>query len=298
VGAALVGVAVSAGVVAPSPSIAASSTKTPVGAVSPVSVGYLDTVSKPAERAKTLASSSTDWTTTVIWDHFQRPSLNGVVQQSSIQETDAPGPAAGRPTSKVMRFSLDPAARYVSAGYSAPRVEVYSRMPASPTLVPASDWPDPVGSVRWYTFSIYLPSDFQTSTGTDWVDLTQWKGLEGGTPPIALEVKKNTLRLGGARTNAGLIPNGGILGALPLGQWTTLTVGMSLSTSATDGWVEVRRDGVTVLPKTFVSTMDMVAGHVDPIYLKQGIYQNAAWTQTHVLYAGPVVISTAAPDAQ
>lgn len=234
--------------------------------------------------------------TTVEWQHYQRPSLDGVVQQSSIEETSAPGPADGRPAGDVTRFSLDPDARFDSSGYIAPRVEVYGRIPTPSSLDPTK-WPDPVGSVRYYTFSLFLPTDFQTKTGSDWVVLTQWKGLDGGSPPLSIEVKDDHLRLGGTRANEGLIPDDGDLGPIVKGQWTTLTVGMKLSTQADDGWVEVIRDGSLVVQRTQVATMDTVDNHVDPIYLKQGIYQNAAWSTTHVVYASAVAISTSPPTS-
>lgn len=227
------------------------------------------------------------------WTYQQKPSLNGVVQTSSIQTVDAPGDAAGRPAGKVTKFTLNPAARYANGSYIVPRVEQYSRYPVRTNIDPTA-WPDPVGSTRWYTFSIYLPADFQTTTTTPWVVLTQWKGLRGGTPPLDIEVHKDYLKMGGSRATG--LPNDANIGEIPLGKWTTFNVGMSLSTDASTGWLEVVRDGAVVIPKTSMATMDTVGGTVDPIYFKQGIYQNAAWTKTHVSYASSVLVSATAPD--
>nr|WP_231134371.1 heparin lyase I family protein [Motilibacter deserti] len=188
-----------------------------------------------------------------------------------------------------------------TGGYLANRAEVYGRTPLTPmSTTPAEQWPDPVGAERWYTFSLYVPADFQAATDATWLTLTQWKGFRGSSPPLALEIKRNNLRLGGARTNSLKIPNDGNLGAIARGSWTELTVGMRLSTDPMVGWVEVRRDGKPALARTNVATMDTYTaadGSVrpDPLYLKQGIYRANTWPVTHVLYFGPVVVADRAP---
>ena len=160
----------------------------------------------------------------VTWQALQRPSVAGV-RADRIQQVPAPdGP--GRPEGKVLRFELRPGDTFESSGYQASRVEVYGRHAAS-NAAPPEQWPDPVGSVRWYSFQLFVPADFVTATDTRWLTFMQWKGQQGGSPPIALEIKRDGLRLGGTRTNAGLIPDGGALGALTKGAWTHLVVGPS-----------------------------------------------------------------------
>lgn len=234
---------------------------------------------------------------TVEWQVYQRPSIEDVVQESSITTHVAPGPVAGRPGTIVHRFELDPRARYANGEYVVGRVEVYGRH-AEPGDTPAEQWPDPPGSTRWYTFSLYVPPGWQTTTGKEWVVLTQWKGFKGGSPPLSIETKRQQLRLGGPRTNAGDIAGDGLLGDLVPGEWTTLTVGIHFSTSKDEGWVEVDRDGETVVPKTSVATMDVINGKPDPIYLKQGLYQDASWTATHILYASEVTVTDTKPAYQ
>jgi hypothetical protein len=230
----------------------------------------------------------------VSWQAEQRPSIAGVEQADRIQEVAAPGPATGRPAGDVLRFELRPGDVQDSSGYLSNRVEVYGRT-ATPMSTPASQWPDPVGSVRWYTLALYVPSDFVTATDSTWLTFTQWKGLNGGSPPVALEIKRDRLRLGGTRSNAGLLPDDGDLGQVAKGSWTTLTVGLSLSTDSDTGWVEVWRDGHEVLARTHVATMDLIDGRPDPIYLKQGIYRATSWTSPHVLYMGPVRVGGTRP---
>jgi hypothetical protein len=152
-----------------------------------------------------------------------------------------------------------------------------------------------VGSERWYTLRVYFPASFPLRSDATWLDFTQWKGYHGGTPPIALEIKRSNLRLGGDRGNRGLIPNAGNLGPIALGHWTKITVGMHLSTSSTDGWVEAYRDGTLVVPRTPMATMDTYEGAPDPIYLKQGIYRSAAWDVGQVLYFSAMQVSETLP---
>lgn len=285
--------ALCAGAIAPSvmPDSSASSTKS---STNTPRAQAAHSVSAPA-RANANAASVSSSSSTVEWQVYQRPSIGNAVQKSSIQQAPAPGPAAGRPPSEVMRYELDKGALFTSSGYTAHRAEVYGRMPTS-TSAPATAWPDPEGAVRWYTFSVYMPTDFATTADTKWLVITQWKGLNGGSPPVALEVKRDGLRLGGTRTNRGLIPNDGALGPIPRGKWTTLSVGMRLSASPTTGWVEVIRDGKTVLPRVHVATMDTINGKTDPIYLKQGLYQDSSWSVPHVIYFSPVTVSATPPS--
>jgi hypothetical protein len=214
-----------------------------------------------------------------------------------LQRVAAPGPATGRPASQVLRFELRPGDVWTDTdGYRANRCEVYGRA-GQPWSTPGNQWPDPAGSERWYGFRLFVPADFATVTTADpWLVFTQWKGLRGGSPPIALEVKRSGLRLGGTRTNTGKIPGDGALGTIVKGAWTQLAVGLSLSPDPAVGWVEVWRDGAQALPRTAVATMDLVNGQPDPVYLKQGIYRDPAWTVPHVLYFGPTAVGTARTD--
>jgi hypothetical protein len=217
------------------------------------------------------------------WQSVQEPA-----DTQRITVGTAPGDARDplRPSGNVMRVELRPGDLTDTSGYVAPRAEVFGRA-ATPMSQSADRWPDPPNTIRWYSFSLYVPSDFTFATDTKWLTLTQWKGLRGGSPPLAIEIKRGNLRLGGARSNAGLLPVSD-LGPIVKGQWTRLVVGMRLSTSATQGWVSVYRDGSLRVPQTPVATMDTINNAPDPIYLKQGIYRDSAWNVTHVLDFGPV----------
>lgn len=210
--------------------------------------------------------------------------------------TDVPGDGR-KPAGPVLRVELR---RFESSegrrdgdvvttgGYSANRAEVYDRHARRET--PPAQWPDPVGSTRWYGFDLFVPADFvEDDTGVVWFSLLQWKGLDSGQPPIALEIKRGHLDLGGASGRH-------FLGPLKKGQWERVVVGVHFDPGAA-GWVEVYRDGVQVLARTSRPTMNRRAdGTVDPAYLKLGIYRSTKWQVTHVLYFGPLSIGTSRDD--
>ena len=243
------------------------------------------------------------------WRVEQEPQIGGVgpTQTNRVQVVtgdSVPGTGPARPSgalrAELLPYETKTGARdgdvTITSGYAANRAEVYGRYPDNASTTPAASWPDPVGSERWYTFAFMVPVDFQFATDTRWADVTQWKGFAGGTPPVAIEIKRDGLRLGGARTNAGLVPGDGNLGKLVPGQWTTLTIGLKFSPDPSVGWVDVYRDGVEVLPRTSIATMDTVStptGGVqpDPTYLKQGIYRATNWKTDAVVYFGPITVS-------
>jgi hypothetical protein len=235
------------------------------------------------------------------WHAHQAPAApDGRVRAARIRTVPAPGAPgdAFRPAGDVLRVELrayDDPRRPGAAdgdvtdtgGYLANRAEVYDRIATRAT--PAAAWPDPVGAVRWYAFSLYVPAGFPTEAGK-WLDFTQWKGLDSGSPPVALELDGEDLVLGGKTGRQRL-------GRLVRGGWTRFVVGMRLSPDPRAGWVQVDVNGRTVLPRTHRATMETVwraalrTRTVDPNYLKQGIYRSAAWTSTQVLYFGPMTIA-------
>jgi len=186
-----------------------------------------------------------------------------------------------------MRVELRPGDVTDTGGYLANRAEVYARHATRATA--PERWPDPIGSVRWYSIDLYIPKGFCTSDrAADWLVLTQWKGLNGGSPPLALEIKRQSLDLGGKRIRRSL-------GPLQKGRWTRIVVGMKLSPNPRQGWVQVARDGRRVMPRERLATMDAYekdgVREPDPIYLKQGLYRSAGWRCRQVLYFGPTVVT-------
>ena len=122
------------------------------------------------------------------WQRVQVPNSLGRRQTSRIELTRAPGSASDprRPNGSVMRVELKPfdggsAQGDVTdtGGYRANRAEVLARL--DPYGTPAENWPDPVNSTRWYSYSFYLSPDWAFSDeDSHWLDLTQWKGEYSG----------------------------------------------------------------------------------------------------------------------
>ncbi len=216
---------------------------------------------------------------------MQYPSDNGVPQPDRIEFTPAPGSANDpfKPDTNVARFELDP---YYSAdgqpdgditdtgGYLANRVEVYDRIADHAT--PAADWPDPVGSTRWYSFSIYIPPGFPFATSSSqWFDFVQWKGFNTGSPPVAMEIRHNEFVLGGANSDQNLT-------TIVPGQWTQFLIGLHFSDTATTGWETAYADNKLIVRHRPTATMRSYYHDgvelVDPNYLKMGIYRSVTWT--------------------
>lgn len=178
------------------------------------------------------------------------------------------------------------------ANYATSRAEVYGRF-ANSSSDAAALWPDAVGSERWYSWNIFIPADYITYENVNqWETLMQFKGQYGGSPPIALDVYHSTYRLGGTR---GLYTG---LGAMNKGQWDKFIIGMKLSPDPAVGWIEVWRNGVQVMARRAQATMDYKSDGVtpDPVYVKQGIYRDSVWTDTHIVYYSPLIVADQSSD--
>lgn len=231
------------------------------------------------------------------WQKVQVPRSDGTVQSSRIELVRPPGSGSDpeRPDTSVMRVELRPFGGghgdvTETSGYRANRAEVYARL--GEITKPPPEWPDPVGSTRWYAFSIYLPPGFPVSDDSShWLDFTQWKGLYSGSPAIALGTKGDEIVVDGKRLQAHVH-------RIVTGRWMALRIGVHFSPDPQQGWMTVALDGHTVLPVTHGATMnkywDSDRHHevVDPSYLKQGIYRSDTWDKTAVMYFGPVRIGT------
>jgi hypothetical protein len=195
----------------------------------------------------------------------------------------------------------------VATGTTYNRAEVYDRKQdingnLITNSVPAPLWPDPVGTVRYYRTRVFFPEDHifvnpGPSTST-WCTITQWKGAETGSPKKALEVEEDgTIRLGAN--------NYQVLGRATPGQWMDIVTGFYWSTVSEGtgvaygegpGWAEAWVNGVQVLPRTTMVTMETkVRGGIlvpDPSYWKWGIYRSGAWQVPHVLHFGEQRVGT------
>lgn len=177
--------------------------------------------------------------------------------------------------------------------YATSRAEVFHDLKI-PTYTDPALWANPVGSIRWFQWAMFVPSDFVPAPdGDNWLVVMQVKGLYGGGPPLAVEVNRGNWRIGGTRGNAGAFPTSGFLDPIIKDTWTDFILGMKLSPDPAVGWVELWINRAASLPRTTVATMDYQVDGVtaDPVYIKTGIYRNPLWACTHVLHFGPLTVA-------
>lgn len=171
------------------------------------------------------------------------------------------------------------------------RAECYDRHGGGGT--PAEDWPDPPGSTRWYGFNILIPSGFNFAEDTKWRVVTQWKGFMSGSPPVALEIKRQTFELVVKNESARHL----LLDSISTDTWYRLEIGIKFETDQT-GWVRVFLDGEEVLEETASQTLDLDGTDPVPSYLKQGIYRDPTFSSDDVVYYGPLLLGTSHESVQ
>ncbi len=243
-----------------------------------------------------MAAAATPASAAVLWS--SNYATSGLSAWQAIQQPDGANQlyltaGFGGIGTPVLRAQVDPGDRTVNSGYVAERAEVYARTPPTKmSAVPAAQWPDPVGSVRYYSVAIYLRPGFAIPYGdAGWVSLLQLKGLRGGQPPLALLVADGNFVLKLKRSSK--IERS--LGPATTGKWVQFVFGVKHS-AGNDGWVQAYRDGKSMVGTVAVPTMDYVNGAVDPTYLKEGVYRGDGFKTSHVAYFSDTVVATAASD--
>jgi hypothetical protein len=184
--------------------------------------------------------------------------------------------------------------------YATSRAEVYNDL-----LIPVNSapelWADPVGSIRWMHWAVFVSADFIPAPN-DYNPLIcmQIKGANGGGPPIGFSIHQSLWRIDAKPINAAALAtiNDGLVGPVNIGGWTDFHLGLRLSPDPAVGWLEMWMDRTLAVPHTAFATMDYQADGVtaDPIYLKQGLYRNPLVTDTHVLHFGPLTIADSSVD--
>jgi hypothetical protein len=120
------------------------------------------------------------------------------------------------------------------------------------------------GDERWYEWSMRLPEDFRTPRG-GWFIVMQWHA-GSGSPPLAIDLSKGTVDIGGDGTDA---PRRTI-GPLRRGEWVDYVLHVKFSRSDS-GFVEAWENGKQTVPRLHRPTMSSSEN-----YLKQGIYRDDA----------------------
>ncbi|MGD9525830.1 MAG: heparin lyase I family protein [Pseudonocardia sp.] len=119
------------------------------------------------------------------------------------------------------------------------------------------------GDDRWYTWSMKFPADFPDPDG-GWNIVMQWhQKSNSGSPPLALDISRGSLDIGGDGVDA---PRETI-GPIRRGEWVDYVLHVGFSTG--DGFVEAWENGVQTVPRTARPTMTDEAN-----YLKMGIYRD------------------------
>ncbi|MGD9526380.1 MAG: heparin lyase I family protein [Dehalococcoidia bacterium] len=117
------------------------------------------------------------------------------------------------------------------------------------------------GDERWYAWSMKFPADFPDPDG-GWNIVMQWHA-GGGSPPLALDISRGTLDIGGDGVDA---PRETI-GPLRRGEWMDYVLHVGFSPD--NGFVEAWENGVQTVPRTTRPTMSSGEN-----YFKMGIYRD------------------------
>lgn len=178
--------------------------------------------------------------------------------------------------------------------YATSRAEALARSGTEYGVSLPQDYPDPVGSVRYYGCSYYIEPTTWAARSYDgtssWITLTQWKQNTNGSPPRALAIDVTNNRwyidgFGGAFTAP--------IKTLTPGVWQRFIFGFRWQADGT-GWTEVYDgDGTLLVPRAAGATMAGTTASPTPNYLKEGIYRaKDGWRTTMIFYYSPMKIGT------
>ncbi|MGE3285931.1 MAG: polysaccharide lyase [Pseudonocardia sp.] len=123
------------------------------------------------------------------------------------------------------------------------------------------------GDERWYQWSMRVAEDFPQPDGV-WFIVMQWHA-GSGSPPLAIDLAKGTVDIGGD----GVTAERKTIGPIRRGEWVDYTLHVKFSNSADEGFVEAWENGVRTVPLTKRRTMTSESN-----YLKQGIYRDSSDT--------------------
>lgn len=136
------------------------------------------------------------------------------------------------------------------------------------------------GDERWFEFSIKFHESFPTpGPSTSWCIPLQFHAGTG-SPPVCLNIPQSgqyagTLTLENHAISLPVLP----VGPLDKGKWVDYVLHVKFSNDATIGFVEMWRNKIKVVNKTFRKTMNSAEN-----YLKVGLYRDTDETGTMILY--------------
>jgi hypothetical protein len=136
------------------------------------------------------------------------------------------------------------------------------------------------GDERWYSWSTLFPSSYRLSD--QWQTFVQWKNDGTGSPPLAMTVNGDEIRLSGGEQN-----EFHEFWSAPIdrGRWHDFVAHIRWSPNRRSGFVELWHDGRKVVPRTWTATLYRDEdGRAIPNYLKIGLYRSSAIKATQVIY--------------
>lgn len=147
------------------------------------------------------------------------------------------------------------------------------------------------GDETWTRSSIYLDENFPAYSS--WSLIQQWKVPFEGTPPsqIALQNEDFAIRGVGSESPRKYLS----IGPIARNQRINFDVGHYWHSDPSEGWVEVWRDGVQVLPRTTLKTLEESD---DEVFLSIGHYRSSSNSGTAILWAGSTQITPTNPNQQ
>jgi hypothetical protein len=140
------------------------------------------------------------------------------------------------------------------------------------------------GDERYYSWSTLWPSDY--ASANTWQLFTQFHHTgPNGSPPVEMFARGEKLYLRVSGSDVWQVP-------LERGRWHDFVLHVKWSPNASSGFVELWYDGKLSLPKTYGATLF----EGQSVYLKQGLYRDAAVSPTQTIYHDGMTVATSLDD--
>lgn len=149
------------------------------------------------------------------------------------------------------------------------------------------------GEERWYKWSTYFASPFDTSKG--WQLISQWHDTGDGSPPLAFYAEQGKINLVANINSGSSISYGNTMWstALQTNKWYDFKLRIVWSGDDNKGKVQLWVDGAPASMKASTNKIKECSGNTctvrtlkpgSAVYYKQGLYRSDAYTATSVVY--------------
>jgi hypothetical protein len=145
---------------------------------------------------------------------------------------------------------------------------------------------------RWYVWSTLFPRGYPIVN--QWQTFLQWKNEGEGSPPLAMTVQGDEIRLSGGKQDGFHL-----FWRAPLrpGRWHDFTAHIKWSPDPRQGFVELWHGRRLVVPRTPTATMYRDGnGRPVPNYVKLGLYRSSGIRATQVLFEDGLRIGPTRPS--